>query len=294
MRRGLVLAGLTAGALLLGQMTWPAWASEDDGTPVALASLPSVVQNAIRTNAASGKISEITKTTEDGEGRYTLDITKARSRTFTFNDQGEVVARQVFLRELSRPIQQAIHQQAGRGRIEDITRTTEDGEVSYDVEMVKEGKARTFSLGEDGKVLEIEVFLEELPVEAREALEKEAGEGKCGEITKTDEEGETLYETEITRNGKPRSVSVNAKGQVVYQEESIALADAPDAVQKAFHAQLDAGAGPSKICKITSDGEVSYLGEWMAQGACRTLTVAADGKALAAEPESPAETTAKP
>jgi len=144
------------------------------------------------------------------------------------------------------------------------------------------------------KVLEIEVFLDELPVAARETLQKETGEGKCGEITKTDEEGETLYETEITRDGKTRSVSVNAKGQVVYREEPIALADAPDAVQKVFHAQLDAGAAPSKITKITSDGEVSYLGEWTAQGACRTLTVAADGKVPSSEPESPAETTAKP
>ena len=84
-KSSLICALLIAVGLWLGA-GGPARAAEDDGTPVALSSLPAAVQKSIRTQAAEGKLGEITRTLEDGEARYAFEVThQGRSRSLVFD-----------------------------------------------------------------------------------------------------------------------------------------------------------------------------------------------------------------
>ena len=61
------------------------------------------------------------------------------------------------------PVQNAIRAQLGDGQLRAINQDENDGEVVYDVEMVRNGKTRNFSVGAEGELLDVEVFMEELP-----------------------------------------------------------------------------------------------------------------------------------
>jgi uncharacterized membrane protein YkoI len=254
--------------------------ADSEGTVVKLSDLPAAAQATIKEHQGRGRLGEIVKTIESGEAHYDVEVTKqGRTRSLVLNDKGEVIELQVFLGETPRPIQQAIRKQVDGGRIEEITKNTEDGEVSYDVEMTKNGKARTFTLDESGELKEMQVFLDELPDPVRKALQKEVGTGKCGEINKADEDGNFLFETEITQGTKTRSVSFDSLGTLVYQEEPTTLPDVPEPVRKSAQEQLGDGKLVS-IDKVTDDGQVSYVVDFLKEGKQLSLSLSTDGKVL--------------
>ena len=193
-------------------------------TPVKLSDLPPAVQKAVQTHLGGAKPGEITRSTEHGKTSYEVEATtRGKTRSFTIGDEGELLATEVFLDETPRPVQRAIRAHVGKGKLGDISKTTEGGVVSYDVEMTKAGRARSFSLAEDGKLLEMQLFFEEVPAIVQKAIEKETRGGQRGAIYKTTEDGEVNYDVEITRSGKLCSLSFDDKGAVVYQAEPVAL-----------------------------------------------------------------------
>lgn len=286
----MLMAGLLLGAR--GQVR----AAELEGKTADFSTLPAMVQKSIQAQSEGGKWGQVTQTLEDGETNYSLTISsgQGRSRNFVFDEHGREISREVFMSELARPVQRAIHRHAEQGgRIKEISKSTDDGEVSYDVLTVKEDKTRTFSLSEDGELLEMQVFMDELPAAVQTALEKERGTGKCGDISKVPDDEETVYETEITQDGKTRSISLNAKGVIVHSEQGIALAEVPEVVRKVVDIRL-ADAKPEKIDKVVEEGAISYLIEWTSQGTHHSLIVAADGKVSYADREPSSKKAGKP
>jgi hypothetical protein len=128
----------------------------------------------------------------------------------------------------------------------------------------------------------MQVFLDELPEAVRAALQKETGSGKCGEINKTNEDGDTLFETEITQGNKTRSVSFDSKGSLVYQEEPVALAELPESVKKGVEEQVADGKLLS-INKVVSDGETSYTVDLLKGDKHQCVSVSTDGKLLGSD-----------
>lgn len=207
---------LPTGVLLLGLLS-AACATNENDTVVKLSDLPPAAQKAIQTQLAGGKLDEITKTTEDEGIIYDVEMTReGRTRSFTINAEGDLLEVEVFLRETPRPVQEAIHAQVGDGKLGEITKSTEAGELTYDVEMTKEGKTRDFTVGQDGKLRRMQVFLQETPPEIQKAIQKEVGNGKCGDIYKATEDGEVLYDVEITKDGKTHSLTFDKKGVLVF------------------------------------------------------------------------------
>src|SRR5205085_8336407 len=117
--------------------------------------LPVAAQKRIHAQLAGAKLGQITESIEGTEVSYDVEMTsKGKTRSFTVSEEGELAALQVFLPETPRPVQQAIRAQVGRQGLGDIFKHTEDGEVTYEVEMTKAGKTRNFTLDADGKPLE--------------------------------------------------------------------------------------------------------------------------------------------
>ena len=94
------------------------------------------------------------------------------------------------------------------------------------------------------------------------------------------ENGQTLYEAEMTVNGHSKDVSMTADGSVVEVEEQVAL----DSLSPEVKAGLLAKAGKGKILKVESltkkDKLVAYEAKIETDGKKSEIQVGPDGKPL--------------
>jgi uncharacterized membrane protein YkoI len=97
------------------------------------------------------------------------------------------------------------------------------------------------------------------------------------------ENGQTLYEAELTVNGHSKDISMTANGSIVEIEEQVSL-DSPPAEVKAG---LQARAGNGKILKVESitkkDKLVAYEAKVETNGKKTEIQVGPDGKPLGHE-----------
>jgi uncharacterized membrane protein YkoI len=94
------------------------------------------------------------------------------------------------------------------------------------------------------------------------------------------ENGQTLYEAELTVSGHSKDISIDATGAIVEIEEQISLDSLPAAVK----AGLEAKAGAGKIVKVESltkhDKLVAYEAQVHTAGKKSEVQVGPDGKPL--------------
>jgi hypothetical protein len=94
------------------------------------------------------------------------------------------------------------------------------------------------------------------------------------------EDGQTLYEAEMTVSGHSKDISIDATGAVVEVEEQVALDSLPAAVK----ASLAAKAGAGKIVKVESitkhDKLVAYEAKVQTGTKKSEVQVSPDGKPL--------------
>ncbi len=250
---------------------------------VKLSDLPPPAQKTIQAQLKGAKLGEITKSIEDAQVFYDVEMTtKGKTRSFTVSEEGVLVALQVFLPETPRPVQQAIRAQVGKQKLGDIFKYTEDGETTYEVEMGKAERTRSFTLSQEGKLLEMEMFIEETPAIIQKAIEKELRGGTLEQIQKTFEDDEVNYDVDLTRNGKSFSLTFDSNGALVYQAEPIRLSEAPEAVQKTLKLQL-ADAKLARLEKTTEDGDITYEAELVKAGRRRSLSIRPNGQIAPAE-----------
>ena len=94
------------------------------------------------------------------------------------------------------------------------------------------------------------------------------------------ENGQTLYEAEMTVNGHSKDISMTADGSIVEIEEQVAL----DSLSPEVKAGLQAKAGKGKILKVESltkkDKLVAYEAQVETNGKKSEVQVGPDGKPL--------------
>jgi hypothetical protein len=94
------------------------------------------------------------------------------------------------------------------------------------------------------------------------------------------ENGQTLYEAEMTVNGHSKDVSMTADGSIVEVEEQVA----PDSLSPEVKAGLQAKAGQGKILKVESltkkNKLVAYEAKVDTNGKKSEIQVGPDGKPL--------------
>lgn len=193
----------------------------EDGTllsvEVTLAETPAAVRQTIERQVGQGTLGSIDKAFDDGEISYDVEMTTkdGADRSFTVAADGKLQRIQVTLEEVPAAVRKTIKDQVGRAKLGDILRTFDDGEIFYDVEISRDGKERDYSVAEDGRLESREVFLSELPPQARKTVKEKIGEGK---ILRIDEvfvkrQGVFPYEVEGRKGGKPFNFSVGPKGR---------------------------------------------------------------------------------
>jgi uncharacterized membrane protein YkoI len=81
------------------------------------------------------------------------------------------------------------------------------------------------------------VALDQAPAAVRDSVTKTVGSNKLDRLTRESEDGKVVYEAEYHANGVKHSLSVRETGEVIEDEQPVAVADLPPAVSKAVSAK---------------------------------------------------------
>jgi uncharacterized membrane protein YkoI len=104
---------------------------------------------------------------------------------------------------------------------------------------------------------EEKVTIDKIPAAAAKALKEQAGDAKITELSKEKDEGKTVFEATFKKNGRVHDVTVDEKGKLLSDEETIPVGEAPAAIKEAIERE-HAGAKIEKLERITEDGKTSY------------------------------------
>lgn len=138
-------------AFLLGITCALSCAAPRRGPSEVLAHASPAARKTILAKAGNGTIEDVTRTVEDGEVVYEVDFKKGQvERSFTVAHDGTLLSWQVFIGELPAPAQAKIRSQLGDGKLVDIYWKDDVGEISYEVEVSRNGKSQSFSVAPNG------------------------------------------------------------------------------------------------------------------------------------------------
>ncbi len=271
---GLIVSGL----LLLGRAGSPAQVNV-----VPLAQVPPAAQRTIRLQVSNATLGQITQATEEGAAVYEVEmVLRGLRRHFSVAADGKLLSFEVFLAETPEPVQKIVRSELGKGKLGEIERTIEDGEIIFDVDIIRNGKPRLLSVAASGQWFTLEMGLLETPLPVRRAIRQQLGGGKLGDVTKSVEDGDVVYEAEMTKGNKQHTITVSPQGKLLRQEEEVNLAEVPEAAQRTIQAQV----GEGKILltsKMTDEDGIAYEVQAAKDGKEFGFTVAADGKFLGAD-----------
>jgi uncharacterized membrane protein YkoI len=131
-----------------------------------------------------------------------------------------------------------------------------------------------------------ELKLSDCPDAVQKTFQREANGAKIDEVEKESEDGETIYETDVTIDGKQYEIRVAGDGTLLEkaleddenegEEVEMKLADCPAAVQKTFKREAN-GADIDVVDKETKDGKAVYEVDVKIDGKNYEIRVADDG-----------------
>ncbi len=247
--------------------------------------LPPSIQKTIRTHLAGGNLRSIDTEVEEGDISYDVEMVGrgGRARSFTVGADGELLDKEMFMRELPQTLRQAIQEKAGAAQVGDINRSFESTQTVYEVEIVTNGKTRSFTMDDGGKLVDEEVFLPELPDSFQTAIRKEIGNAAIDDITRSFDDGETSYDVDVIEKGKTRTLTFDSKGVLECKEEDVALSTVPAGVQKQIRTCSDHGKVIA-IEKVTEDGAISFDVDIRQGGKVKSYTIAENGEVLDSDP----------
>jgi hypothetical protein len=132
-----------------------------------------------------------------------------------------------------------------------------------------------FALAQEKKITR-----SELPSAVEKTVAEQSRGASIRGFSQEKENGQTLYEAEMTVNGHSKDVTMDANGQVVEVEEQVSLDSLSPAVRDGLHAK----AGGGKIIKVeslTKKGNiVAYEAKVVTDGKRSEIQVGPDGKPL--------------
>ncbi len=183
------------------------------------------------------------------------------------------------LLSLPAPVRRTIQIEMANGLLDDVTRTNSDeGDVIYDVDFTRAGKSRNLTVALDGRLLDMQVYLLELPLTVRDALKKLSADGELGDITKNfGLNDDATYDADISHDGVTRVYTVDEAGALVQMQ--VFLSETPPAVQKAIQGTVGSGK-LDDITKLMDDEDVSYEVSFIRDDRKRSFSVNAAGEVL--------------
>jgi len=121
----------------------------------------------------------------------------------------------VKMADLPPVVQAAVKEQTTTATLVGLSKETEHGKTTYEVETSLNGKSRDVSFDKTGAIVAVEqeVDLDSIPAPAKAAIQKKIGTGKLKNVESvTEGSSPVTYEATIIRNGKASEVGINADG----------------------------------------------------------------------------------
>jgi uncharacterized membrane protein YkoI len=135
-------------------------------------------------------------------------------------------------------------------------------------------------LAVNGSAQEKKIKRADLPPAVEKTVAAQSAGATIRGFSTEKENGQTLYEAELTVNGHSKDISMTADGSIVEIEEQVSLDSLPAEVK----AGLQAKAGNGKILKVESltkkDKLVAYEAKVETNGKKTEIQVGPDGKPL--------------
>jgi len=191
---------------------------------VGLSETPAAVQKTINAQVGDGKLDTIDRTNDDEETTFDVSFTSktGAEQGFTVADDGTVLSVEVALAETPDAAQKTIQAQAAGWELDDINKNVADMEISYEAEVVKDGRDKSFTVGEDGVLQDEEVSLAEAPAAVRNAITAQVADGSVKSIDENfDPDGNSFDVEAVTADGHQNSFSVGTDGALLSREVSL-------------------------------------------------------------------------
>jgi hypothetical protein len=180
----------------------------------------------------------------------------------------------VSIHQVPAAVKKTIEDQATGFKLGDIEREETDGELVYTATVNKSGQDRDFTVAEDGRLLSVEVELEETPAAVQKTIKAQVGAGEVDTIERNVEED--AYEVDfIKKDGTDSFFSVTPDGRL--STVQVILGEVPGAVRKTIEANLGKGK-LGNLYRLSEDGAVSYDAEVNYEEKQRDLVIAENGK----------------
>src|SRR3954464_2079176 len=104
---------------------------------------------------------------------------------------------------------------------------------------------------------EEKVSLDSLPAAAAKTLKEQAGDAKITNVSKEKEGSQTVYEGSFTKKGRAHDVTVDEKGKLLSDEETVPVSEAPAVVRAAIEREFPGGK-IQKFERIKEGGKTNY------------------------------------
>ncbi len=120
--------------------------------------------------------------------------------------------------DLPPAVEKTVAAQSQGATIRGLSKETENGKTTYELELTVNGHTRDMVIGSDGEVQEIEeeTALSDVPEAARSALTAKAGQGKIERVEALTRQGKLVaYEAVVLTGGKRREIQVGPDGKAV-------------------------------------------------------------------------------
>lgn len=184
---------------------------------VPFSELPATAQSTVKTYAGKATIGDIDQSEEDGVVTYDVSFSRDDDEfSMTVAANGALLELEIQLNQAPAAVQSAVAALLGKGELDTISQSFEDGAVTYEIDYTNaDGLDRSASLNPDGSVFSLQVSLEQTPEAVQKTIAEHKGQNKVGDIFRTVDDGKTFYEVDMElENGKERQFVIATNGRL--------------------------------------------------------------------------------
>ncbi len=194
----------------------------------------------------------------------------------------------VALEDCPEAVQKTLRDEARGGRIDAVTKDTEDGKTLYFADVLLGGKAYEVVVAEDGlldafalHVDDHEIGLTDCPDPVQKTLRDEAKGARIRDVSRELNLGVKVYTTEFEVGGKRYKVMVAEDGTLTEKilqidEDEVALTDCPEGVQRTLKEESRDGM-LSEIRRSSGIGKPVYMADLQLKGSNYHLVIFVEG-----------------
>jgi hypothetical protein len=124
--------------------------------------------------------------------------------------------------ELPAAVEKTVVEQTKGATIRGFSEEKENGQTTYEAEMLVNGHTKDVQMDKNGAVMEVEeqVDLQAVPAEVKAGLQAKAGKGKITKVESiTKKQKLVAYEAQVVTDGKKSEVQVAPDGKPLDHEE---------------------------------------------------------------------------